>query len=258
MIEGLADGLFTEDLYVVAIAALLPLTACMVVTQVNPYHALVIRGILGAVAALVYALFGAADVALTEALVGTMLSITLYAIAVRSSMRMRLGVVKGEWEPVLVPEPVVSVEDVKELEELDAIAPATNSDDLLKHPSEPTPSKQLLDALRQLLRKHHLRLDLVSYPNRPALESALATKEVHSICVRVVNPAQSVAQSAAQSVAQIPAYHLQTHVPRLYELMQSGSLPSAIELTLFEPANPKLSESQPVQVQPPNAVEVQS
>ena len=54
------------------IAVLLPLTAGMLVAQRNPYHALVIRGIVGAVAALVYALFGAADVALTEALVGTM------------------------------------------------------------------------------------------------------------------------------------------------------------------------------------------
>ncbi|MEO1347861.1 MAG: DUF4040 domain-containing protein [Cyanobacteria bacterium J06635_15] len=95
------DSFYTEDLYVVAITALLPLTACMVVVQVNPYHALVIRGILGAVAALVYALFGAADVALTEALVGTMLSITLYAIAVRSSMSMRLGVLTPPAEPML-------------------------------------------------------------------------------------------------------------------------------------------------------------
>lgn len=249
MFEGISEGLFAEDLYVVAIAALLPITACMVVTQVNPYHALVIRGILGAVAALVYALFGAADVALTEALVGTMLSITLYAIAVRSSMSMRLGVVKGELEQVLIPEPVAPVEDFKELEELDAIA-ATNSDDPLKRPSEPAQSKQLLDALRQLLRKHHLRLNLVFYPNRSALKSALAAKEVHSICVRVANPASSADQT--------PAYQLQTHVPRLYELMQTGSLPSAVELTLFEPVNPKLSEAQPVQVQPPNAVEVQS
>lgn len=255
MFEAVSEGLFAEDLYVVAIAALLPLTACMVVTQVNPYHALVIRGILGAVAALVYALFGAADVALTEALVGTMLSITLYAIAVRSSMSMRLGVVKGELEQVFVPEPNAPVEDLKELEELDTldaigvISSATNSDDSLKHPSEPTQSKQLLDALRQLLRKHHLRLNLVFYPNRSALASALAAKEVHSICVRVTNPASSADQT--------PTYQLQTHVPRLYELMQSDSLPSAMELTLFEPAHPKLSKSQPVQVQPPNAVEVQ-
>ncbi|MGP1386860.1 MAG: DUF4040 domain-containing protein [Thainema sp.] len=256
MFEGISEGLLAEDLYIVAIAALLPLTAGMVVTQVNPYYALIMRGILGAVAALVYALFGAADVALTEALVGTMLSITLYAIAVRSSMSMRLGVVKGELEQVLIPEPAAPVEDLQELEELDAIdaldaiAPATNSDDPLKHPPEPTQAKQLLDALRQLLRKHHLRLNLVFYPDRSALKSALAAKEVHSICVRVANPASSPDQT--------PTYQLQTHVPRLYELMQSGSLPSAVDLTLFEPVNPKLSESQLVQVQPPNAVEVQS
>ncbi|MFM7732184.1 MAG: hydrogenase subunit MbhD domain-containing protein [Cyanobium sp.] len=37
------------------------------------------------------ALLGAADVALTEALVGTLLSTTLYAVALRSSMVLRLG-----------------------------------------------------------------------------------------------------------------------------------------------------------------------
>jgi putative multicomponent Na+:H+ antiporter subunit B len=91
----------TEDIYVIAITVLLPVTAGMLVSQKNPYHALVIRGILGAVAALVYALFGAADVALTEALVGTMLSITLYAVAVRSSLSMRLGVLDEPSEQLL-------------------------------------------------------------------------------------------------------------------------------------------------------------
>lgn len=81
--------------YLYLIMALLPLSATMVVLQTNPYHALVIRGILGAMAALIYALFGAADVALTEALVGTLLAITLSAVAVRSSMVMRLGVLEG-------------------------------------------------------------------------------------------------------------------------------------------------------------------
>ena len=56
-----------NDFYLYVITALLPLSAGLTVLQVNPYHALVIRGILGAVAALVYAMFGAADVALTEA-----------------------------------------------------------------------------------------------------------------------------------------------------------------------------------------------
>ncbi|WGV25532.1 DUF4040 domain-containing protein [Halotia branconii] len=85
-----------NDNYIYFIVALLPLAACMLVFQVNPYHALVIRGILGAIAALVYTVLGAADVALTEALVGTMLAITLYAVAVRSSLVMRLGVLKDE------------------------------------------------------------------------------------------------------------------------------------------------------------------
>ena len=62
-----------DDSYIYAIVALLPLAAVMLTVQVNPYNALVIRGILGAIAALVYAVLGAADVALTEALVGTML-----------------------------------------------------------------------------------------------------------------------------------------------------------------------------------------
>ena len=143
----------SENIYIAAIMVLLPLTAAMVVTQQNPYHALVIRGILGAVAALVYALFGAADVALTEALVGTMLSITLYAIAVRSSMAMRLG--------VLVP------------------TAATETD--AAHPTpEPIPAP-LLSALQEPLRKYHLRLQQVPYPTAQALDRALQAREIHAI-----------------------------------------------------------------------------
>lgn len=142
-----------EDVYVVAIAALLPLTACMLVFQVNPYHALVIRGILGAVAALVYVLFGAADVALTEALVGTMLSITLYAVAVRSSMSMRLGIV----EPVIVQQA---------------------DDTHLTTAHEP-----LIVSLRNQLHRLHMRLEVIPYPSLTALTTALGNKEIHTACI---------------------------------------------------------------------------
>ena len=77
----------SDSSYIAIVVLLLPLSAGLLVSQSNPFHALVIRGILGAVAALVYAVLGAADVALTEALVGTMLSTTLYAVAVRSSIQ---------------------------------------------------------------------------------------------------------------------------------------------------------------------------
>lgn len=137
-----------EDVYVVAIAALLPLTACMLVFQVNPYHALVIRGILGAVAALVYVLFGAADVALTEALVGTMLSITLYAVAVRSSMSMRLGIVEQADDAYLG-----------------------------------TAHEPLIVSLRDQLHRLHMRLEVIPYPSLSALDTALSNKEIHTACI---------------------------------------------------------------------------
>ncbi|MEO0459158.1 MAG: DUF4040 domain-containing protein [Cyanobacteria bacterium P01_A01_bin.114] len=202
----------TEDVYIIAITALLPLTACMLVAQVNPYHALVIRGILGAVAALVYALFGAADVALTEALVGTMLSITLYAVAVRSSMSMRLGVLASPAEPVL-------------------------------------------SALRNTLRKYHMRLEPVTYDSRQALQRALMTREIHTTLQPPLSNISSAplsepsdhAELGSASISQKPisqkpisqepskqeqsVYHLQTRVQRLYDIMRAELPPSITQLT---------------------------
>lgn len=76
----------SEHILIVIISLLLPLSALVMVLQTNPYHALVMRGIMGAIAALLYASFGAADVALTEALVGTLLAVVLYAIAIRAAL----------------------------------------------------------------------------------------------------------------------------------------------------------------------------
>ena len=135
------------DKYVYVIVTLLPLTALMLVFQVNPYNALVIRAILGAVAALVYAVLGAADVALTEALVGTMLAVTLYVIAVRSSLVMRLGVLEDT--------------EMKQDYFVDLIA-----------------------NIRKVIDRYHLRLELIEYPTKDALKQALMTKEIHAICTQ--------------------------------------------------------------------------
>lgn len=139
------------DFYTLAIALLLPLMAGLLVLQKNPYHALVIRGILGAIAALIYALLGAADVALTEALVGTMLSITLYAVAVRSSMSMRLG--------ILTPD-------------IDA----------------PELTEQLFPAVRTLLTPYYLGVETFPYPDLDALKKALSDKEIQAIAYRQTHP----------------------------------------------------------------------
>ena len=134
------------DNYLYFIVALLPLAALMLLLQVDPYHALVIRAILGAVAALVYAVLGAADVALTEALVGTLLAVTLYVVAVRSSLVMRLGILEG--------------------------MEAERQSDF----------PELIASLRKIINQHHLRLEIVEYPHAKALEQALMSKEVHGIC----------------------------------------------------------------------------
>lgn len=140
------------DSYIYAIMLLLPLSAAMVIVQGNPYQALIMRGILGAIAALVYAMLGGADVALTEALVGTMLAITLYAVAVRSSLVMRLGVLKGE------------------------------------EPPDSLHWRSFLDYLRATLKRYQVRLELVPYADDEALHQALASKAVHGICLPSGSP----------------------------------------------------------------------
>lgn len=174
-----------DDSYVYVIVVLMPLVALMLTIQDNPYNALVIRGILGAVAALVYAVLGAADVALTEALVGTMLAITLYVVAIRSSLVMRLGVLSGS---------------LVEAEKADLCD---------------RPFAQLLADLRTIARKHHLRLELVSYPNLPSLQQALIEKEVHATCIE---PHQT---EDFKGSAQPQPYHTVTRIRRLYDILQT-------------------------------------
>ncbi|NEP15096.1 MAG: DUF4040 domain-containing protein [Symploca sp. SIO1A3] len=221
--------MMSEDLYIIAITALLPLTACMVVLQVNPYHALVIRGIFGAVAALVYALFGAADVGLTEALVGTMLSITLYAVAVRSSLTMRVGVLESE----LNPEPSERVREKKVGEmskktlrqgdkEMQRMEITTEIS--LTPPESNHPSEELLSALRKTLSKYHLRLEQISYTNPQALQTALTAKEIHTTLSEQWIAWESLPLPSTDDGS---LYHIQTRIPRLYEIMQS-ELPSTL------------------------------
>ncbi len=180
-----------ENLYIIAITVLLPLTACLLLLQVNPYQALVMRGILGAVAALVYALFGAADVALTEALVGTMLSITLYAVAVRSSLSMRLGLVGSE---------------------VDQPQFAGNAAEQSGFPQD------VLVNLSHVLRKYHMRLEPVTFPDQAALKAAWMNQELHA--------------ALKISCDQPSDYQLQTHVQRLHEILQTEMAIDLIETTV--------------------------
>lgn len=211
-----------ENLDVIAITALLPLTTCMLVTQVNPYHALIIRGIVGAVAALVYAMFGAADVALTEALVGTMLSIMLYAIAVRSSMSLRLGTLE------------------------------TATSNASAEVSIPAMSQHLFPTLRAALKPHHLRLEVLPYASPQALQFALENREIHAVCVPTngLSPDPSLHEFTAP-------YALSVRIPRLYEILNAAISP-AIATVSFSRALRLMPADQPDNTPLQNALEGQS
>ena len=204
------EAIVVEDFYVIAIVALLPLTSCMVVLQTNPYNALVLRGIVGAVAAMVYALLGGADVALTEALVGTMLAITLYAVAVRSSMCMKLGILADERDGI-----------------------AQKSTKFIDAPDENVSIGLLLSTLRKTLKKHHLRLELISYPDVGALQAGLRDREVHST-VNVDAEVGGDRPLPPTATAPPPNYQIQTRVKRLYEILEPEATPS-IRVSLVDP-----------------------
>ena len=183
------------DSYVYMITALLPLAAAMLVFQVNPYHALVIRGVLGAIAALVYTVLGAPDVALTEALVGTLLAITLYAVAVRSSLVFRLGVLKAKPQ-----------EDQEAIDATDASL------------------HQWVNDLNQVFRQYHLRVELVPYFDREELYQALMAKEIHATCeyTGLVEAGEAIVlQKIILNSPASPTYRITTRLRRLYDIMNS-------------------------------------
>lgn len=214
-----------NETYLYVIIALLPLSASMVVVQVNPYHALVIRGILGAIAALVYAVLGAADVALTEALVGTMLAITLYAVAVRSSMVMRLGVLEA----------AIAAKPPTEPSSLEAPLPTTDVEKQTKHQPLVDPSLTSLVAdLRTFLGQHYMRLDLVPYATPHDLEQALQNKDIHAFCVGR-SPVEGSHSATEHGLNDHPPYQTTVRIQRLYDLMQA-ELPSSLTSLVYRPA----------------------
>jgi len=258
------------DFDLLAIVALLPIAAMMVVTQRNPYHALVVRGILGAISALVYALLGAADVALTEALVGTMLAVTLYMVAVRSSLVLQLGVLV---EPSI--EPSVERSDVaervqstqfpsstpsSELSELLGLPNRTESSEFAK-PSAPSelhaPLEALLTEVRRFCRQHFLRLELVTYNDRDALYTALEHREVHAIGTPYPTDStshsttNSTSHSTSHSTGGTPPYIVTVRVQRLYDLMQTELNPAIVALHLALSVEASAHNTQPPKLSTP-------
>ena len=63
---------------------ILPILGVLLICTQSPIRGLIYRSFLGSIAAFIYAVCGAPDVALTEVLVGTLLSSILYIITIRA------------------------------------------------------------------------------------------------------------------------------------------------------------------------------
>jgi putative multicomponent Na+:H+ antiporter subunit B len=212
------------DSYVYAIAVLMPISASMLVFQTNPYHALITRGILGAVSALIYTILGAADVALTEALVGSFLATMLYAVAVRSSLVLRLGVVEEiaiahdlEAEFNKIDNPFTQLE--KPSEQLEPIKQSSGTPENLQ--LSITNFGQLVNALKITFSKYYMRIELVLHEYETYLVKALIDKNVHAI----------LHSSERQEDTDTKFYKIEIRLPRLYEIMQADPALSNIQLT---------------------------
>lgn len=214
------------DGYVYAIALLLPISASMLVLQTNPYKALIIRGILGAISALVYTVLGAADVALTEALVGAFLATMLYAVAVRSSLVLRLGVVE---------EVAIAHELEEELDKLDLPFEQLDQplnqqideqDQELEKPEQLNDQvpisdfEKLIDILKITFSKHYMRVELVPYENESELEQALIDKIVHATLHNLEDQEGSQARFS----------QIRIRLFRLYEIMQADPALANVQL----------------------------
>ena len=84
MILLILDSETTGSLLLLPIELILPVLGVLLIKTESPIRGLIYRSFLGSIAALIYAAVGAPDVALTEVLVGTLLSAILYIITIRA------------------------------------------------------------------------------------------------------------------------------------------------------------------------------
>ena len=209
------------DGYVYAIAVLLPISASMLVFQTNPYKALVIRGILGAISALVYTILGAADVALTEALVGAFLATMLQAVAVRSSLVLRLGVVEEmaiahdleeELDKIDLPFEQLEHKELQQPEQLDEHPVIDTDNGIDQDHISISNIEKLIDVLKNTFSKYYMRVELVPYETEAELEQALIDKLVHA----------TLHDAETQESNQVRFYQIKIRLRRLYEIMQAN------------------------------------
>jgi len=261
-----------NDSYIYIITFLLPISALMLVLEVNPYHALILRGILGAVAVLVYTILGAADVALTEALVGTLLSTMLCAVAVRSSLVFRLGVLADQPELLQENELEWDLEDKLDKKIDESIAISANPLENSLENSLDSPPEYLVENLVEISVENLIKnllensqppqetnaTELVSNSNLSNFDLLVSKLKIifnkHHMQVELIPYAESGELDQALINKEIHAicvrstpdnfsYQTKVRLRRLYEIIKNELDDSGLALTHLTYVNPALDLS---------------
>ena len=124
-----------------------------------------------------------------------------YAVTVRSSLVLRLGVIEEGTESDAIP-----------------------NDKTAGH------FKQLIEDIRTVFQKRHMRLELVPYATTQALERALMEKEVHAAC----SP-----QDQLEHSGEAQPYHTAIRVRRVYDIMQTELSSPGTTLTYVNITDPE-------------------
>ena len=75
---------YLDTALILPLELILPFLGILLIRSESPINSLIYRSFLGSIAALIYAVVGAPDVALTEIMVGTLLSSLIYIVTIRS------------------------------------------------------------------------------------------------------------------------------------------------------------------------------
>ena len=75
---------YLDTALILPLELILPFLGILLIRSESPINSLIYRSFLGSIAALIYAIVGAPDVALTEIMVGTLLSSLIYIVTIRS------------------------------------------------------------------------------------------------------------------------------------------------------------------------------
>lgn len=78
------NQVFASTALLLPLELLLPILAILLIQSESPINSLIYRSFLGSIAAFIYAIVGAPDVALTEVMVGTLLSSLIYIVTIRA------------------------------------------------------------------------------------------------------------------------------------------------------------------------------